>query len=248
MRCLTLLFSLCLHGGIAGILFILSADQQAEAERVYHVALAEFVQPGIVQEVPPLEIPASIIEEPAAPSPPPPAPEPEPEVIPPPPDSMLEPPKEQEPKAISTIKPTPPAQARPTPKPAPSVAQPSAQPQGKPSFTPVQIAAGPRPRQFGGLSVYDQDHVDQRPSISRRAEPEYPTRARRMNIEGAVTVELIVDTAGLPKACAVRSAEPAGYFEEAALNAAQKTRFIPGKINGTPVNTLVLLPFVFRLR
>jgi protein TonB len=69
-----------------------------------------------------------------------------------------------------------------------------------------------------------------------------------MNIEGTVMVELVVDTAGLPKACAIRSAEPAGYFEEAALSAAQKMRFIPGKINGTPVNTLVLLPFTFRLR
>jgi protein TonB len=57
-----------------------------------------------------------------------------------------------------------------------------------------------------------------------------------------------VDTSGLPKACAIRSAEPFGYFEEAALNAAQKIRFIPGKINGAPVNTLVLLPFVFRLQ
>jgi protein TonB len=61
-------------------------------------------------------------------------------------------------------------------------------------------------------------------------------------------VELVVDTAGLPKACAIRSAEPAGYFEEAALNAAQRMSFLPGKVRGTPVNTLVLLPFTFRLR
>jgi protein TonB len=69
-----------------------------------------------------------------------------------------------------------------------------------------------------------------------------------MNIEGTVMVELVVDTVGLPKACTILSAEPSGYFEEAALNAAQKMRFLPGKIHGAPVNTLVLLPFVFRLR
>ncbi|MDR1241282.1 MAG: TonB family protein [Deltaproteobacteria bacterium] len=246
MRCLTLLFSLCLHSGIAGILFLFSAEQQAETERVYHVALAEFAQPGIMQEAPAPEAFEPVVE--AMPPPPPPAPEPEPEVIPPPPDPVPEQPKEPEPKVVSTIKPTPPVQARPTPKPAPPVAQPSVQSQGEPSSLPVQVASGPRPRQFGGLSAYDQDHVDQRPSISRRVEPEYPTRARRMNIEGTVMVELVVDTAGLPKACAIRSAEPSGYFEEAALNAAQKMRFIPGKINGAPVNTLVLLPFVFRLR
>jgi protein TonB len=69
-----------------------------------------------------------------------------------------------------------------------------------------------------------------------------------MNIEGTVMVELVVDTAGLPKACAIWSAEPPGYFEEATLSAAQKMRFIPGKFNGVPVNTLVHLPFSFRLR
>jgi protein TonB len=57
-----------------------------------------------------------------------------------------------------------------------------------------------------------------------------------------------VDAAGLPQECSVRAADPPGYFEEAALKAAQKMRFIPGTLNGTPVNTLVLLPFTFRLR
>ena len=229
---------------LRGDIFFFSADQQEEAERVYHVALAEFVQPGIVQEAPAPEAPEPIAE--AAP-PPPPAPEPEPEVLPLPPDPIPEPPKEPEPKVVSTIKPTHPVRAWPAPKPVPPVARPSTQPQGEPSTSSVQVAAGPRPRQFGGISAYDQAHVDQRPSISRQIAPEYPTRARRMNIEGSVMVELIVDTAGLPKDCVIRSAEPPCYFEEAALNAAQKMRFIPGKINGAPVNTLVLLPFAFRL-
>jgi protein TonB len=240
-HCLTLLFSLCLHGGIAGTLFLFSMDQRAEAERVYHVALVEFVQPGIIQEAPASDAPEPAIEEAAAA--PPPAPESEPEVSPPP-DPTPEPPKEPEPRVISTIKPAPPVRTRAAPKPAP----PSTQPQEESSSAPVQVASGPRPRQFGAFSAYDQDHVDRRPSISRRVAPEYPSRARRMHIEGTILVELIVDTAGLPKACAVRSAEPPGYFEEAALNAAQKMRFIPGKIKGSPVNTLVLLPFVFRLR
>jgi protein TonB len=112
----------------------------------------------------------------------------------------------------------------------------------------AQEASGPRPRQFGGLSAYEQDHVDQRPSISRRVTPEYPARAKRMNVEGTVVVELVVDAAGLPRESSVRSAEPPGYFEEAALSAARNMRFIPGKLKGTPVNTMVRLPFAFRLR
>jgi protein TonB len=68
-----------------------------------------------------------------------------------------------------------------------------------------------------------------------------------MNIEGTVMVELVVDTSG-PNACSIRSAEPPGYFEGTALSAAQEMRFIPGKISGVHVNTVVLLPFTFRLR
>jgi protein TonB len=243
MRCLTLLFSVCLHSTIAGILFLFSADQQAETERVYHVALAEFVSPSIAREAPAPEVP-----EPAVEAMPPPPPAPEPEVIPPALDPIPEPPKVPEAEILSTLKPTLPVRTRPMPKPAPTVARPSTQPQGEAPAAPVQAASGPRSRQFGGLSAYDQDHVDQRPSISKRVAPEYPSRAKRMSIEGTVMVELVVDTDGLPEACTIRSAEPSGYFEEATLNAARKMRFIPGKINGTPVNTLVRLPFVFRLR
>jgi protein TonB len=241
-RCLALLFSLCLHGTVAGIFLFFSADQRTE--RVCHVVLAEFVHPGAAREASASEVPGPVFEETRTP----PAPEPAAKALPLPPAPVQESPKEPEPKIVSAIQPAPAARARPAPKPAPPVAQPFTQPPGESSSAPVQAASGPRPRQFGGLSAYDQDHVDQRPSISRRVEPDYPARAKRMRIEGTVMVELVVDAAGLPKSCVIRSAEPSGYFEEAALKAAQKMRFMPGKINGTPVNTLVLLPFVFQVR
>jgi protein TonB len=227
------------------MLFLFSSALTSEKERVYHVALAELSQAGVPQEPSSPEVP-----EPAAETPPPPpfTPEPEPEILPPPPDPTPEPPKEPEPKAVSTIKPTPPVQAQTKPKPVPPAAQPSTPPQQGTSASSAQAAFGPRPRQIGGLSAYDHDHVDQRPSISRRIAPEYPAKAKRMNIEGSVTVELVVDVAGLPKECSIRSADPPGYFEEAALSAARKMRFIPGKLKGTPVNTMVRLPFAFQLR
>ncbi len=101
---------------------------------------------------------------------------------------------------------------------------------------------------MGGLSAYESDTLDQRPSITRRVEPEYPTKARRMNVQGSVKVRLVVDSSGLPHNCEVISATPDGYFEEAALNAARNMRFAPGKLKGQPVNTLVVLPFAFKLR
>ncbi|MDR3043316.1 MAG: energy transducer TonB [Desulfovibrio sp.] len=78
--------------------------------------------------------------------------------------------------------------------------------------------------------------------------PDYPRSAKRQGIQGQVVVRIVVDKDGNPQACAVHSAAPEGYFEEVALQAARQMRFIPGKVKGAPVNTLVSVPFVFRLQ
>ena len=106
----------------------------------------------------------------------------------------------------------------------------------------------PRPSRIGGLMAYETDDVDQRPSVVKNARVEYPRKARRLGLSGRVVVQLVVDTEGKPQSCKIRSAEPTGHFEEAALSAARGMRFIPGKIQGRPVNTVVLIPFNFSLR
>jgi protein TonB len=230
IRGLTLFFSLCLHGSVAAIIFffsncVISVDGE-QVEQVYHVALAELAQPGILQPFPAPEVMAPLTAPPA---------------------------REAEFKVNSAIKPKPNLRARAAPQAAPAAAgapggespvpAPASMPENESS-----TASGPSPRQFDGLAAYEQDHIDQRPSVVRRVEPEYPARAIRMRIEGTALVEMVVDTDGMPQACVVRSAQPPGYFEEAVLYAAQKTRFTPGKLKGRPVNTLVVLPFAFRLR
>ena len=127
--------------------------------------------------------------------------------------------------------------------------QPVAPPvQSTPQAAAQTTAAGPQSRNIGGLNAYESDSLDERPSITRRVEPEYPAKARRMNVQGKVAVQMVIDTSGLPHNCSVVRAEPSGYFEEAAIAAASSMRFTPGKLKGQPVNTVVLLPFTFRLR
>lgn len=228
-RLLLLIFSLCLHGGLAGALLLFSGDSRDVEERVYKVSLAEFASPQPTAPATP---------EPPSESPPPP---PEPEPAPPEPEPAPEPPKEPEAKPISSKK----DKKKPvSPKP---VEKPKAPPRPAPVQGPVR-PVGPQPSLVGGYATYKQDQVDQRPSISRRAAPEYPNKARRMNIEGKVLVQMVVDTSGMPQSCTVAKAEPPGYFEDAALSAARRMRFIPGKLKGQPVHTLVLLPFAFQLR
>lgn len=242
-RVLTIIFSLCLHGSLVGFLTFFSAEAVPVRERVYQVSLAEFTPApaaGPVTEAVPEKA------APPAPTEPPPPVKPEPVVKPIPPKHV-----EPEKKTIS------PKKRAEAPKPK---EQPKQQPVPQPVATPSQAssepaapsgggsASGSRARQIGGLLAHDVDAVDQRPSIARTVIPEYPTKARRMNVEGNAVVRIVVDISGQPRACEVEDANPPGYFEEAALKAAQKTRFIPGKIKGQPVNTVVLIPFRFALR
>lgn len=230
-RLLLLLFSVCLHGSVAGALFFFSGNELRQTEEVYRVSLADFAAPAVPEAV----LPEPPKEEPAAPVSPP---EPEPAPVP---EPKAEKNKPEESRIVSPKK-----KPRP-PKPRPSKPQEEAAPVARPSTSPA-VPTGAQPRSVGGFSPYKSDQVDQRPSISRRVAPVYPGQAKRMSIEGRVTVQLVVDTSGAPQSCTVARAEPPGYFEEAALTAARSTRFIPGRIKGQPVNTLVLLPFAFKLR
>lgn len=234
--------SILLHGSIVGVVLAFSSGDAAPEEQVYRVTLAEFSAPA-----PPATAPVPLPPQPEPPKPEPPKPElvAEPTKPEPGPEPVAEKVPEPKAKKISTKK------TVQKPKPARET-QSAALP---PPPAPVQTASPSGPSgpagptlHIGGLAAYDADAVDQRPSIARRILPDYPQKARRMNVQGKVFVRLVVDTAGHPKECKIHQADPAGYFEDAALNAARKTRFIPGKVKGQPVNTVVLVPFVFALR
>lgn len=231
-RFATVLFSLLLHGAIAMGAFLFSGDGIVPVEKVYRVSLAEFAAAAPAEAEPP-----AVMESVAPPQQAPPeplVPEPAPVIVP------------------EKAKPTP--QSKPKPKPEKSQPRPVKKPQqtrpaSETTTTQASTAqsgtTGPQPRMVGGLNAYAEDQVDQRPSISRRALPVYPEYARRRNIQGVVVVRIVVDSSGNPQQCAIKSSEPEGVFDESALSAARKTRFIPGKLAGRPVNTVVLLPYRF---
>ena len=222
-RSITLAFSVGMHALLLGGFIFLAKEAPNNAERVYRVALAEFAPAPNLPQAPPAV--------PDAPAPPP-APVPQ--------KQDVQPSKPVQPKP-DVKKNSPKKSDTPVPKEAVAPAQPSPPP------APA-APAGPQPRTMGGLSAYESDSLDQRPSVTRRVEPEYPNKARRMNIQGSVKVRLVVDASGQPRNCEIISATPEGYFEDAALKAVQGMRFAPGKLKGQPVNTLVVLPFAFRLR
>ena len=233
-RLFLFLFSFCLHGAIFGACYVVGNGQSGMEEQVYRVSLTEFAPQVAAVATPEAASPL------AGPESPPSSPEPE-AASEPKPEPKPEPAKEPEVKAIS-------AKKKPESKPKKSAPTPPQQALRESAQTAATSTGGGQPGDVGGISVYASDHVDQRPSVSRRVAPNYPGKAKRMGIEGKVVVQLVVDIKGEPRNWTVRSAEPPGYFEEAAVEAASKMRFIPGKLNGRAVNTLVMLPFAFQLR
>lgn len=62
--------------------------------------------------------------------------------------------------------------------------------------------------------------------------PTYPQRAQQHGVEGYVVVQFDVDPQGLVVNAHVLYAEPAGYFEAAALRALERYRYQPKVVDG----------------
>ncbi|MBN1378610.1 MAG: TonB family protein [Gammaproteobacteria bacterium] len=66
--------------------------------------------------------------------------------------------------------------------------------------------------------------------------PIYPRRALSRGIEGYVIVEFMVTKLGTTQDIKVVEAQPPGYFERAAIQAASKFKYKPKVINGEPMD------------
>lgn len=96
-------------------------------------------------------------------------------------------------------------------------------------------------------AAYGLNEVDQIPTASMKARPVYPYRARRLNIEGEVDVKFLVNGNGRVSRVTIERASPPNLFEKSVIQALGKWRFIPGKVDGRPVNTWVTTTIVFKM-
>lgn len=70
-----------------------------------------------------------------------------------------------------------------------------------------------------------------------RVNPQYPARAMQRGVEGWVQLRFTVTAAGMVKDVEVEKAEPANYFEQAAINAVSRYKYKPSVVGGAPVET-----------
>lgn len=92
--------------------------------------------------------------------------------------------------------------------------------------------------------VYEMQETEEKPRPVRQIEPSYPADLKKRKIGGWVDVEFIVDERGnVTNPIVTRFEHP--EFEQPALEAVQKWKFTPGKIDGKPVKVRVTIPVVF---
>jgi protein TonB len=93
--------------------------------------------------------------------------------------------------------------------------------------------------------VYDVKAVDVKPASSREVEPEYPPELRSL-ITGTAIVAFTVRADGKVSDPSIVRADDI-LFGEAAEAAILKWRFRPAKVNDTPVDCRMTMPFYFSI-
>jgi len=90
--------------------------------------------------------------------------------------------------------------------------------------------------------------IDEPPVMIHEEIPEYPLVAQELGIEADVTILALVGESGKVKKAKVWLCSSPGYgFEEAAVKAAYKSRYLPGKENGKPYDCWVTYKVKFSL-
>ena len=129
--------------------------------------------------------------------------------------------------------------------------------QGEPGNIPGPPTGEPKPPAGNGDTgprVYDMAVVEERPVLERTGlarvlERNYPSVLRDSRVNGRVIIELVVDEDGVPvpgSARVIEASHPA--FGEATLRVADRFRFRPARIDGTPVPVVVTIPILWTAR
>jgi len=154
------------------------------------------------------------------------------------------------PRLTARLAPLPQADA-PAPVPAPlqpPVAAASASGAG-PAPAPPKTAAPAEPAtpQAGSSATnlvrlpapryYRSNELDDKPGLAMAITPQYPATAMQTKQGGRVVLRLLINDRGGLDDISVLEAEPAGVFNDSALEAFRSARFVPGKLEGLDVRT-----------
>jgi len=148
--------------------------------------------------------------------------------------------------------PTPPPAPAPTvrveePAPAPQpAAEPVQDPDPPPAEEPVAAPAPPAVREGDFVAPGTVGLTP--PAFVSVSKPEYPALAKRLGVQGVVTVSVLVNEQGVvEQARLVRGVQQKVGINEAAMAAARSARYRPATLNGVRVKTWANLSIPFKL-
>lgn len=116
---------------------------------------------------------------------------------------------------------------------------------------PVPAAASPLPTLDVPLAddpvYYTAKQLDVHPAAALPVIPDYPDGAAGGDVEGFVTLKLLLDESGAVREVSLVDAQPPGVFEDSAVAAFRAARFLPGQRNGRPVKSQILIRVTYEL-
>jgi protein TonB len=248
---------------------VVEAQGRPVPEQVTETQVAQAPPPVPDPPPPEPEPPLLVAEAPPEPEPPPPPePDPMPEIVkapeppPPPPEMKVE--KPPEPKVEPRPRPSRPKPIKLTePRPVPVVASPPTE-MVREDATPSKIDAGQltkTPEVAAAPMVNDNKMpqeaaapvINTAPAISavkfrNNAKPTYPSRARDMNIEGTVLLEVWIDVDGNPTDVIVLESSGSSLLDDAARRGAWRWTFWPYTVNGRAEPRRAHVPVPFKLK
>jgi len=198
----------------------------------------------VVGDTPPMEVRMVSAEQPDMQVPVPPPEDTPPPEFPPEPqmESMIQPPPPDLPPPVFPIQapPAPPPKPRPPP-PRPQVPQTASPAPAAPQPAAPQPMAPTAPAGPIAVSVSQV-------SFRVRPNPIYPAHSRRMNEQGAVMLNVVVDTAGRPTNVTIAKSSGHPALDESALSAVRACQFNPYIAGGVAHDIAVTVPINFVLQ
>ncbi len=136
---------------------------------------------------------------------------------------------------------------RPDPAPVPESAPDSAAASGGTPAPAETTAAIPIP-QIADTQYLPSRLLDVYPKPMAEVPMVYPDAAASLDMSGRVTLLLLIDELGSVVEASVVEANPAGYFEQAAVDTFRGVLFAPGMRDGRPVKSRLVVEVSFEAR
>ena len=117
----------------------------------------------------------------------------------------------------------------------------------------VASLGGPGGRGGGGAGTGngtggDGGDASARPAYGTNPKPPYPLAARRLGVEGVVTLEVLVRADGRPAEVRVRSSSGSPLLDDSAVETVRsKWRFMPARRGNAAIDSRVTFPIRFSL-